>query len=136
MSRRALILLGVPVVLAAIVAVPLWLWRGDYQLLCAVVAVVLVVPPGVVTLIVAERLARSSLYGPLLAVVIGTYVRIAIGFGGAAAVFLLSKPTFHADPVSYWGWVLGTYLLTLVVETVLLARNRSGGTAEPKTPKA
>jgi hypothetical protein len=47
-------------------------------------------------------------------------------------VFLLSKPTFHADPFSYWGWVLGTYLLTLVVETVLLARNRAGGTAEPK----
>ena len=131
MIRRAAILLGVPVVGAALVAVPLGLWRGEYQWLCAAVAVVLVVPPGVGTLVVAERLARTSPYGPLLAVVIGTYARIAIGFGGAAAVFLLSKPTFHADPFSYWGWVLGTYLTTLVVETVLLAQNRSGGTVEP-----
>lgn len=127
MNRRVAILFGVPVLLAALVAVPLWLWRGEYQLLCATIAVVLIVPAAVGTLVVAERLARSSLYGPLLAVVIGTYGRIAIGFGGAAAVFLLSKPTFHADPFSYWGWVLGTYLTTLVVETVLLARGGSVG---------
>ena len=132
--RRAAILLGVPVLVAALVAVPLWWWRGDYQLLCAAVAVVLVVPPCVGTLVVAERLARTSLYGPLLAVVIGTYGRIAVGFGGAAAVFFASKPTFHADPLSFWGWVLGTYLLTLLVETVLLARRRAGGATElPKT---
>lgn len=130
--RRAAILLVVPVVLAALVAVPLGLWRGEYQWLCAAVAVVLVVPPGVATLVVSERISRNSLYGPLLALVLGTFGRIAIGFGGAALVFFASKPTFHADPVSYWGWVLGLYLTTLVVETVLLARNRVGGTEPPK----
>ena len=127
MIRRAAILLGVPILLAAVLAIPLGLWRGEYQWLCAGIAVVLVVPPGVATLVVAERLAKTSLYGPLLALVVGTYGRVAIGFGGAAAVFLLSKPTFHADPFSYWGWVLGLYLTTLVVETVLLAQNRAGG---------
>ena len=125
MIRRAAILLGVLVLLAALVAVPMWWWRGDYQLLCAAIAVGLIVPPAVATLVLAERLARNSLYGPLLAVVIGTYGRIAVGFGGAAAVFFLSKPTFHTDPVSFWGWVLGTYLATLLVETVLLARSRA-----------
>ena len=129
MIRRAAILLGVPVALAVLVAIPLGMWRGEYQWLCAGVAVGLVVPPGVLTLFVAERLSRSSLYGPLLALVIGTFGRVAVGFGGAALVFFAARPTFHSDPFSYWGWVLGTYLVTLVVETVLLARS---GTAEPK----
>ena len=51
---------------------------------------------------------------------------------GAVAVILLSKPTFHAAPFSYWGWVLGTYLTSLLVETVLLARSRMGAAAEQK----
>ena len=49
-------------------------------------------------------------------------MRLLVGFGGAVLVFLLSKPTFHGDPISFWMWVLGVYLLTLIVETVLLTR--------------
>lgn len=129
MIRQAAILLGVPVVLAVLVAIPLGMWRGEYQWTCAAIAVGLVVPPGVVTLVVAERLARTSLYGPLLALVLGTFGRVAVGFGGAALVFFASRPTFHTDPFSYWGWVLGTYLVTLVVETVLLAKSGTSGRA-------
>ena len=132
MIRRVAILFFVPVGLAALVAVPLWVWRGDYQLLCAAIAVGLIVPSAVATFLVAERLSRNSLHGPLLAVAVGTYGRLAVGFGGAAAVFFASKPTFHTDPFSYWGWVLGTYLTTLLVETVLLARGRVGGAEPPK----
>ena len=35
MIRRAAILLGVPVLLAVAFAIPLGLWRGEYQWLCA-----------------------------------------------------------------------------------------------------
>jgi hypothetical protein len=86
-----------------------------------------VVPPGLVTLFVAERLGRTSAYGLLGAVFLGTFVRLAVGFGGAVLVFLLSKPTFQADAISFWLWILGVYLTTLVVETVLLARSQSPG---------
>jgi hypothetical protein len=127
--RRAAILLGVPVALAALVAVPLGLWKGDYQWLCAGVAVGLVVPPGLVTLVLAERLSRTSVFGPLLALAVGTAIRLAAGFGGTAAVLFLSGPTFRDDPLSFCGWVLGVYLTTLVVETVLLARS---GADRPK----
>ena len=121
MIRRAAILLGVPALLALLAAVPLGLWRGEYQWLCAGVAEVLVVPPGLVTLLLAERLARTSVFGPLLALAVGTAVRLTAGFGGTVAVFLLSKPTFHHDPLSLFGWVLALYLTTLIVETALLA---------------
>ena len=122
MIRRTAILLGVPVLLVAAVAVPLGLWRGEYQWLCAGIALALVVPPGLVTLVLAERLAKTSLFGPLLALAVGTALRMVVGFGGAVLVFALSKPTFHADPLTYFGWLLGVYLLMLVVETAMLAR--------------
>jgi hypothetical protein len=119
---RAAILLGAPVALAALVAVPLGSWRGEYQWLCAAVAVALVVPPGLLTLILAERLAKASMFGPILALAVGTVIRLGTGFGGAAAVFFLNRPTFEPDPLSFFGWVLGAYLVTLATETALLAR--------------
>lgn len=123
MIRRATILLGIPVVLAALVAVPLGFARGEYQWLCAAIAVGLIVPPGLITLILAEKLARVSMFGPLMALAVGTAVRLVFGFGGAVAVFLLNKPTFETDPKSFLGWVLGVYLLTLITETALLAKS-------------
>ena len=119
---RAAILLGVPVVLAGVVAVPLGLWRGTYQWLCAAVATGLVVPPGLITLLVIERMRKGSPYGQVAALVVGTFGRLLIGFGGAVLVFVLARPTFHGDAISFWAWVLGVYLTTLAVETVLLAR--------------
>lgn len=121
MTRQA-VLLGVPVVLTLAVAVPLGFWRGSYHWLCAAVALGLVLPPGLITLLVAERMKRKSPYSQLGALVMGTFGRILIGFGGAVLVFVLSQPTFHGDAISFWMWILGVYLTTLVVETVLLAR--------------
>jgi hypothetical protein len=130
--RRAAILIGVPVLIVALVAFPLGLWKGEYQWLCAGVAVGFVVPPGLVTLILAERLTRMSVLGPFLALALGTAVRVLVGFGGAVAVFFANKPTFSPDPFSFLGWVLGTYLTTLIVETLLLARIQAGDPAPPK----
>jgi hypothetical protein len=121
-TRQAAVLLGVPVLLAMAVAVPLGLWRGSYHWLCAAIALGLVLPPGLITLLGAERMKRRSPYGQVGALVLGTFGRLLIGFGGAVLVFVLSKPTFHGDAISFWMWVLGVYLTTLVVETVLLAR--------------
>lgn len=122
MIRQGAILLSVPVALTSLVAVPLGLWRGEYQWLCAAVAVALVVPPGLVTLILADRLAKASVFGPILALAVGTVIRLGVGFGGAAAVFFLNRPTFEPDSLSFFGWVLGAYLVTLATETALLAR--------------
>ncbi|MCI0703959.1 MAG: hypothetical protein L0241_23110 [Planctomycetia bacterium] len=121
MIQRAAILLGVPVLVAALAVVPLGLWRGEYQWLCAAVAVGLIVPPGLVTLIVADRFGKSSAYGRVAAVFVGTFVRLVVGFGGAVLVFQLNKQTFQSDAISFWLWVLGVYLVTLVVETALLS---------------
>lgn len=121
MTRRAAILLGVPLAVIGLFAVPLGLWRGPYQWLCAGVAAGLTVPPGVVTLVLAERLAKKSPYLVVAALFLGTFVRMAVGFGGAVVVFLAAGDTFRAGPVSFWAWVLGAYLTTLAVEIALLS---------------
>lgn len=131
MIGRALVLVGLPVALAVAVAVPLGLWRGEYQWLCAAVAVGLTVPPGLVTLLIAERLGRGSPYGRVLAVVVGTVVRMGVGFVGGVLVFLGAGPTFRADPVSFWVWLLGVYLVTLAAETSLLAGGANARAADP-----
>ena len=126
MIRPAALLLVIPVLIAALIAVPLGLWVSPYQLLCAGVAVALIVPPSVATFVVAKRMAKTSAYGQVAGLFLGTFVRLAVGFGGAVLVFVLSKPTFHSDPISYLLWILGLYLTVLVIETVLLAQNSPG----------
>lgn len=124
MTRRALILLGVPLLVVGLVAFPLGLLRGEHHWLCAAVAVALTVPPGLVTLVLAERLSRKSPVGRVLAMALGTFVRLLVGFGGAVAVFFASGDTFRAQPAIFWGWLLGAYLTTLVVEMALLGGQR------------
>jgi hypothetical protein len=130
--RRGEILLGLPVLLVGLVAVPLGLWRGPHQWLCAGVALALTVTPGLVTLVLSDRLAKGSPYGAITALFLGTFVRLGVGFGGALVVFLAAGDTFRRDPVSFWGWVLGAYLTTLAVETAMLGRQVAGGSG--KTP--
>jgi hypothetical protein len=124
--RRAAVLLGAPVLVAAAVAAPLALWRGPYHWLCAAVAVALIVPPGLLTLIVAERMRTRSAFGQVGALVVGTAGRLLVGFGGAVLVFVAAKPTFHDDAIVYWMWILGVYLTTLLIETMLLAGGPRG----------
>ena len=98
-----------------------------------VVAIGVVIGLGIV--FAAGNLVTTILYGldptdpatmavAATVIVLGTVVRLVLGFGGAALVFLASGPTFRSDPVSYWLWVLSAYLVTLVVETSLLSSDR------------
>jgi hypothetical protein len=124
-----MLLVGLTVGLVAAVAVPLGLWRGPYQWLCAAVAVGLTLTPGVIALVLAERLGRGTPAARVLAVVVGTFVRLGVGFGGGVVVFLAAGPTFRTDPISFWLWVLFAYLITLVIETSLLAGGRRAADA-------
>jgi hypothetical protein len=120
--RQAAILLGLPILIVGLVATPLGFLRGSYQWLCSGVAVGLTVPAGLVTLIATAMLAATSPYGRVIALFLGTFVRLFVGFGGGLLVFFASGPTFRVDPVSFWVWLMGAYLTNLTIETVLLAR--------------
>jgi hypothetical protein len=114
-------MLGVPLAVAGLLAIPLSLWRGDLQWLCAGVAVALVVPPGLVTLILAIKLSKSWVLGPHLALTLGTLVRLLVSIGGAVVVYATAKSSFNNDAISFFAWLLGVYLVSLVTEIALLA---------------
>jgi len=120
--RRVAIMLGVPVVLAVLVAYPLAQSRGPYHWLCAGVALALTVPVGLLTLVIASRSGNSAPFVQVAVLAVGTFARMLIGFGGAVVVFLAAGDTFRREPLVYFAWVLGAYLTTLIVEMSLLGR--------------
>jgi len=125
--RQIAILFGVPVLVAVAFAIPLAQWRGSHQWLCAAVALGLTVPVGVATFVIARRTATGSVCGHIAAMFLGTFVRVVVGFGGALMVFFAANSTFRNEPVSFFGWVLGAYLVNLTVEIALLGSRTVNG---------
>ena len=121
MIRRLLIAAGVPLAVGAVVAVPVGLARGPAQWGFAAIAFGLCVPPGLIGLALGDYLIRASPFGRVLAVFVGTFVRLVVAFGGGVVVFLVAGPDDRPDRIAYWLWVLFAYLTTLGVETALFA---------------
>jgi len=120
-TRQLLLTLGVPLLVGAAVAIPVGLVRGPEQWGFAAVAFGLCVPPGLAVVLLSNYFIRTSPYGRVVAMVVGTFVRLAVGFGGGVAVFLLAGPDDRADKLAFWLWLLFAYLTTLAVETALFA---------------
>ncbi|MCX8139598.1 MAG: hypothetical protein WHU94_05810 [Thermogemmata sp.] len=103
----------------------------------AIVSLALILPPGVAAVWLVRQW-RGSPFGRVAAVVLGSTLRLLTGFGGGLVVFLLLRRPLDWDPLTFWGWLLGTYLVALTVETVVLARDvaQGAGTAPPFGPDA
>lgn len=113
-------MLGVPVGLAVLVAAPLAHWFGPQHWRFVAAAVALTVPVGVVTLRLAFRAQRIPVYGPVLAMAAGMFLRLVVGFGGAVLLLLAGGGVFRGEPLAFMGWVLGLYLTTLTVELAII----------------
>lgn len=132
MMRQAAILLGLPIAIIGLVAAPLGFFLGHYQWLCAGIGIGLTVPAGLMTLLAAEWLSKTSPYGGLIAACAGTFVRLAIGFGGGVLLFFVCGQLFRADPISYWLWLLAAYLTTLTIEMAVLVHKQFQATTQQK----
>ncbi len=121
MIRKLLLVVGLPLAIGALVAIPVGLIRGPAQWGLAGTAFGLCVLPGLVVVAVGDYLIRTSPYGQLLALVVGTFVRLVAAFGGGVVIFLLAGPVDRADRIAFWLWVLFAYIATLTVETALMA---------------
>jgi hypothetical protein len=121
--RRLLTATFVPLAIGAAVAIPLVLMLGENQAVFAATAFGLCVASGLVVILLHDYLDRASPFGKLVALAAGTMIRLAVGFGGAAAVFfLLMNLEEKNDKIAYFAWVLFAYLTTLLVETVMFAK--------------
>jgi Na+/proline symporter len=77
--------------------------------------------PAILTVWLTLKLARTNKYGGLLGMAVGLFLRLAVAVGVGLLVFLV-VPEFKAWKFGYWGWIIGVYLVVLVVETAVLAR--------------
>ena len=122
MNRRLLIVVGIPILVGAVVAIPLGLALGSKQWAFAGIAFALCVPPGLAIVLLHAYLIRTSPFGRILAMAIGTFVRLVTGFGGGLVVFFLLRLEERSDKLAYWIWILFAYLTTLVMELMVLAK--------------
>ncbi len=122
MIRRLLIVVGVPILIGVVVAIPLGLVLGSKQWAFAGTAFALCVPPGLAIVLLHDYLIQTSPFGRILAMAIGTFVRLVTGFGGGVVVFFLLGLEERSDKLAYWIWILFAYLTTLVTELMVLAK--------------
>lgn len=134
-ARKVAAVVGWPVLIGAAVAGPVGLLLGPAHWRAAAVGFGLCVPTGVGVVFLADRLDRVSPFGKLLAMAAGTLVRLLVGFGGAAAVFVLAGPEPRPERIAFWLWVLFAYLVTLAVETAVLAGFGPTPAGRPVPPK-
>ena len=122
MIRKAGVLVGLPLLIGLVVAVPVGLTLGSQHWTFAAIAFGLTVPAGLLTFWIGEWLGNTSPYGRVIAVFVGTFVRLVIGFGGGVAVFFALGLDERGDKIAYWFWILLAYLVTLGVETAVMAK--------------
>jgi hypothetical protein len=116
-------LIGLSLALWVVVAVPSrWLW-GDAAAVYSGVALLLCLAPTALTLVWSDWAFRQSAVQQLVVVLGGTGVRMAFVLAAAWAL-VTWVPYFQLQP-GFWAWVLGAYLATLALETVLMVRGRS-----------
>lgn len=106
----------------------------DWHLCGAAVGGILCGSSGLLSFWLALKLLKKGPVGTLAAMVFGLVLRTALGLGGSAIAFTLlggwtAEPN---DQIAFWLWVLAAYIVSLVIEMVLLVRRlpRTKATAE------
>jgi hypothetical protein len=131
--RRVAVLVGVSVAVGLLTAGPAGVLCGSGHWLCGAVGFALCVPPAAATLWLTRWLAARHPLGALFGVTVGPVVRAAVVVGAGFGIFLAARSegdtTDLGHPLKFWLWVLFAYLVTLVVETVLLI----GAAKKPQT---
>jgi len=105
-------------------AYPVWLYGGNRSLVQSGVAAGVCVFPAALTLALGLRLSRGTPEQFLVLIIGGMAVRLVMVFGVGAA---LAKMATEFRGTGFWLWVLLYYLVTLVLEALLLVRTMTPG---------
>ncbi|HYV36915.1 MAG TPA: hypothetical protein VE988_14510 [Gemmataceae bacterium] len=133
---RILILMG-GTLTAWLLFLPLAIWKenwiADGHLLHSAVAAVICLVPSIATLLWSDFALGKSPEQQLAAVLGGTGVRMGFVVAVGLAFFFLVDG-FQYE--SFWFWIIGFYLLTLVIESALVVRRNAALEQTPQSPKA
>jgi hypothetical protein len=133
-TRRLLVVLGLPLLVGACAAIPTAIAFGSRQAGFAAIAFGLCVPPGLAVLLLHDYLIRTTPFGRVVALFAGTFLRLALGFGGGILAYFAMGLEERADKLAYFLWILFAYLTVLVVETVMFAKPATGA-RQPGLPR-
>jgi hypothetical protein len=129
MRRLAWFLIGAAVVW--VVASPLALLVGDWPrlnwpglLTCTAAFFLCLVPSALALLLVVWSDGRPGT-DAMLAALGGMALRFVFVLGGGIGLYYL-LPVLHDRPLTFWGWVMGFYLLSLAGETALAVARPAG----------
>lgn len=105
--------------------------QREYGLICAAAAGVICFAPTLGSLILAVWSTGKSHSEQLMAVTVGMMLRMCFVLGASLVVFMavpffrsVDGATGKSRELTFWGFVLVSYLGTLAVETVLASRGR------------
>jgi hypothetical protein len=126
--------LGLPLLVGACAAIPTAIAFGSRQAGFAAIAFGLCVPPGLAVLLLHDYLIRTTPFGRVVALFAGTFLRLALGFGGGILAYFAMGLEERADKLAYFLWILFAYLTVLVVETVMFAKPATGA-RQPGLPR-
>jgi hypothetical protein len=110
-----------------VISYPAWRLGGPNGLLMSAVAMGLCLLPAVATLWWGLRALGGSASDLMQHVFLGTSLRLFFVLGGALALYFAVE---EFNRTAFWFWVMGFYLATLALETLLLqhaGRARNAG---------
>ena len=126
MTRSLGILIGVTVAVWAAAFLPARMLGGERTLIYSLVALVICLIPSVVTLIWACKTLkyRPSQAFTVIASSMGVRMTFVLGAG-----LILNQAVPYFEPMSFWFWILGFYMVTLALETLLVRNLKSAASA-------
>jgi hypothetical protein len=129
-------LIGIVVLAWVAVSYPAWRLGGSIGLLMSAVAAGLCLVPAVATFLWGQRVLGGSPTDQMQHVFLGTTLRLFFVLGGGMALYFGVE---EFNRTAFWLWVMGFYLATLGLETLLLlyaARTRPTGLTGSNPPSA
>jgi hypothetical protein len=125
-TRSLAILIGVTVAVWAAAFLPARMLGGERAVVYSLVALIICLIPSVVTLIWACRTIkyRPSQAFAVIASSMGVRMTFVLGAG-----LILNQAVPYFEPMSFWVWILGFYMLSLCLETLLVRNLKNAASA-------
>ncbi|HEV8060761.1 MAG TPA: hypothetical protein VGP68_12850 [Gemmataceae bacterium] len=126
MTKALTILIGGTIAVWAAAFLPARLLGGERTLVYSLVALLICLIPSAFTLAWACRTIKYRPSQAFVVIASGTGVRVTFVLG---AGLILNQAVTYFEQTSFWLWILGFYMVTLCLETLLMRGLKSAASA-------
>jgi uncharacterized membrane protein len=116
MIRATLLLVGGGILVWAATGLPFGWYAGNGHLICSALGTVVCLVPTIATFLLTVWVRNRSLEERMMVILGSVAIRI-VTIVGTGVVLTFVVPLVAEFLWTFWGWLLGCYLLSLIVET-------------------